>query len=110
MLTLETHEEKSRYLQDLFQRTYLKDVLERHNIQNDAAILDNLLDVVASSVGSLTNPTKLSNTFLSEKKIRINSTTITNYLGYFEEAFLISKANRYDPVSYTHLDVYKRQI
>jgi predicted AAA+ superfamily ATPase len=113
VLTLETHEEKSRYLQDLFQRTYLKDVLERHNILNDAAILDNLLDVVASSVGSLTNPTKLSNTFLSEKKIRINSTTITNYLGYFEEAFLISKANRYDlkgkkylqtPVKYYYTD------
>ena len=113
-LTLETHEEKSRYLRDLFQRTYLKDVLERHNIQNDTAILDILLDIVASSVGSLTNPTKLAHTFLSERKIRINSTTIANYLRYFEEAFLISKAKRYDvkgkkyiqtPAKYYYTDI-----
>ncbi|MGI6334637.1 MAG: ATP-binding protein [Saccharofermentanales bacterium] len=96
VLKLQSHEEKSQYLRDLFQRTYLKDVVERHNIQNDAMILDDLLDIIASSIGSLTNPTKLSNTFLSEKKIRINSTTIANYLRYFEEAFLISKAKRYN--------------
>ena len=113
VLKLQSHEEKSQYLRDLFQRTYLKDVLERHNIQNDAMILDDLLDIIASSISSLTNPTKLSNTFLSEKKIRINSTTIANYLGYFEEAFLISKAKRYNvkgrryiqsPVKYYYAD------
>ena len=95
-LTLSTHEEKSRYLRDLVTRTYLKDVVERHEIQNDTAILEDLLNIAASSVGSLTNPTKLANTFDSEKHVKISSTTIDKYLGYFIEAFLISKAERYD--------------
>ena len=95
-LTLSSHEEKSRYLRDLFTGTYLKDVVERHAIQNDTEVLEDLLNVVASAVGSLTNPTKLSNTFESEKHIKISSTTIDKYLGYFADAFLISKAERYD--------------
>lgn len=93
---LETHEEKSRYLKDLFDRTYIKDVLERHEIKNDAAVLSILLDILASGIGSLTNPTKLSNTFKSERQIAIGSETIEKYIGYFEEAFLIEKAVRYD--------------
>lgn len=95
-LSLSSHEEKSRYLQDLVTRTYLKDVLERHFIQNDQAVLADLLNITASAIGSLTNPLKLSNTFNSEKRIRISSNTIDKYLGYFIEAFLISKAARYD--------------
>ena len=94
--SLETHEEKSRYLKDLFDRTYIKDVLERHEIKNDAAMLSILLDILASGIGSLTNPTKLSNTFKSERQIAIGSETIEKYIGYFEEAFLIEKAVRYD--------------
>lgn len=110
----ETHEEKSKYLRDLFQRTYLKDVIERHNIQNDKDILEDLLRIIASAIGSLTNPTKLSNTFLSEKGRKISSTTIDLYLGYFIDAFLISKSNRYDvkgkkymqtPLKYYYTDV-----
>lgn len=94
--SLETHEEKSRYLKDLFDRTYIKDVLERHEIKNDAAVLSILLDILASGIGSLTNPTRLSNTFKSERQISIGSETIEKYIGYFEEAFLIEKAVRYD--------------
>lgn len=94
--SLETHEEKSRYLKDLFDRTYIKDILERHEIKNDAAVLSILLDILASGIGSLTNPTKLSNTFKSERQIAIGSETIEKYIGYFEEAFLIEKAVRYD--------------
>jgi predicted AAA+ superfamily ATPase len=94
--SLETHEEKSRYLKDLFDRTYLKDVLERHEIKNDAAVLSILLDILASGIGSLTNPTKLANTFKSERQIAIGSETIEKYIGYFKEAFLIEKAVRYD--------------
>ena len=94
--SLETHEEKSRYLKDLFDRTYIKEVLERHEIKNDAAVLSILLDILASGIGSLTNPTKLSNTFKSERQIAIGSETIEKYIGYFEEAFLIEKAVRYD--------------
>lgn len=94
--SLETHEEKSRYLKDLFDRTYIKDVLERHEIKRDAAVLSILLDILASGIGSLTNPTRLSNTFKSERQIAIGSETIEKYIGYFEEAFLIEKAVRYD--------------
>ena len=94
--SLESHKEKSRYLKDLFNRTYLKDVLERHKIKNDTDVLDILLDVLASGIGSLTNPSKLANTFKSERKIGIGSETIEKYIGYFEESFLIEKAVRYD--------------
>ena len=94
--SLESHEEKSRYLKDLFDRTYIKDVLERHEIKNDTEVLDILLDVLASGIGSLTNPSKLANTFKSERQIGIGSETIEKYIGYFEESFLIGKAVRYD--------------
>ena len=95
-LSMETHEEKSRYLSDLFERTYIKDVLERHDIKNDTEVLDILLDVLASGIGSLTNPSKLANTFKSERGISIGSETIEKYIGYFEESFLIEKVQRYD--------------
>ena len=94
--SLESHEEKSRYLKDLFGRTYIKDVLERHEIKNDTEVLDILLDVLASGIGSLTNPSKLANTFKSERQIGIGSETIEKYIGYFEESFLIEKVVRYD--------------
>lgn len=96
VFSLLTHDEKSQYLRDLFKRTYIKDVVERHYIQNDAAVLEDLLNITASAVGSLTNPTKLSKTFLSEKQIKISSATIDKYLDYFVDAFLIYRANRYD--------------
>ena len=95
-LTLSSHEQKSLYLRDLFTRTYLKDVVERHSIQNDTMVLEDLLNIIASAVGSLTNPTKLSNTFDSEKHLKISSATIDKYLDYFADAFLLSKAVRYD--------------
>ena len=60
---LDSHEERSRYLRDLFESTYLRDVLERHAVKNDKEILEILLNVLASDIGSLTNPSKLSNTF-----------------------------------------------
>ena len=113
-LTLASHEQKSQYLRDLFTRTYLRDVVERHSIQNDTEVLEDLLNIIASSIGSLTNPTKLSNTFASEKHLKISSATIDRYLSYFSDAFLISKAERYDikgkqyihtPVKYYFTDV-----
>ena len=112
--SMETHEEKSRYLRDLFSRTYIKDVLERHQVKNGAEILEILLNVLASGIGSLTNPSRLSNTFESERHIRIAPDTIDTYIGYFMEAFLIHKAERYDvkgrkyiktPVKYYYSDV-----
>ena len=94
--TLESHEEKSRYLKNLFYRTYIKDVLERHEIKNNTEVLDILLDVLASGIGSLTNPSKLANSFKSERQIGIGSETIEKYIGYFVESFLVEKAARYD--------------
>ena len=111
--TMESHEERSRYLRDLFNRTYIKDVLECHQINNDEEILEILLNVLASGIGSLTNPSRLSNTFESERHIRIAPDTIDKYIGFFMEAFLIQKAERYDvkgrkyiktPVKYYYSD------
>ncbi len=95
-LELDTHEKKSRYLRELFERTYIKDVLERHKINNGVEVLDILLDVLASGVGSLTNPSRLSNTFKSERGISVAPDTIDKYIGYFEDSYLIQKAVRYD--------------
>ena len=95
-LTMDSHEDKSRYLRELFERTYIKDILERHKIRNNTEVLDVLLDVIASGIGSLTNPTRLSNTFASERQIKVASDTIDTYLKYFSDAFLLRKAERYD--------------
>ena len=117
--TMSTHEERSRYLHDLFSRTYMKDVLERHRIKNDAEVLEILLNVLASGIGSLTNPSKLANTFDSERHMRIAPDTIDTYIGYFTEAFLLQKAERYDvkgrkyiktPVKYYYSDVGLRNV
>lgn len=96
VLTLDTHEKKSAYLRNLFERTYIRDVLERHRILNETDVLEDLLNILSSSVGSLTNPTKLSNTFATEKHIRINEQTISTYIDYFVDAFILHKALRYD--------------
>jgi hypothetical protein len=96
IMSLLTHKEKSDYLQNLFKNTYMKDVIERHQIRNDKQILDDLVNIISSAVGSLTNPKKLSDTFKSTKGISISSTTIDTYLEYFEEAFIIDVARRYD--------------
>lgn len=96
ILNLETFEEKSKYLKDLFEETYIKDIVERNRINNSEEVLEVLLDFISSSIGSLTNPLKLSNRFSSEKKINISSNTISKYLSYFEEAFIIYSAKRFD--------------
>ena len=93
---LASHEEKSRYLRDLFKRTYIKDVLERHQIKNDAEVLEILLNILASGVGSLTNPNRISNTFESERQLCVAPATVDAYIGYFMDAYLIQKAERYD--------------
>lgn len=96
VLSLSSHKEKSDYLQGLFSKIYLKDVFERNNVKNDALVLEDLLNYLSSSIGSLTNPTNLARTFASEKNIRISNYTIDKYIGYFEDSFLVEKAERYD--------------
>ena len=114
VMARQTHEEKSKYLKDLFDRTYLTDVVERHRILNDKEVLEELLNIVASAIGSLTNPTKLSKTYKSVKNKSITPTTISTYLDYFVNAFILNKAYRYDikgkkyidtPLKYYYCDV-----
>ena len=96
VLEMDTFEEKSRYLKGLFEETYIKDIIDRKKIKNSEEVLEVLLDVVSSAVGSLTNPLKLSNRYASEKKINISNNTISKYLTYFEEAYVLYAAKRYD--------------
>lgn len=109
-----TPEEKSKYLKDLFAGTYIKDVLERYSITRERADLEELLNVISSSVGSLTNPLNLANAFNSLKHKKISPNTISSYLEYFKDAFLIDSALRYDikgkryintPLKYYFVDV-----
>ncbi|HHU53342.1 MAG TPA: ATP-binding protein [Clostridiaceae bacterium] len=92
---IKTDEEKSAYLKDLFQHTYFKDIVERYKIQR-VDILDSLVSILASSIGSLTNPKKIHDTFKSEGENELSINTIHSYLSYLEEAFIVDKANRYD--------------
>ena len=96
VLEMDTFEEKSRYLKGLFEETYIKDIIDRKQIKNSEEVLEVLLDFVSSTVGSLTNPLKLSNRYALEKKINISNNTISKYLTYFEEAYVLYAAKRYD--------------
>lgn len=95
VLALETEKKKLDYLTHLFESVYLIDILERHHIKNKAEF-EELVRIIASGIGAPTNPTKLSNTFKSVKKVTINSVTIDRYLSYLQDAFLIEKAIRFD--------------
>ena len=94
-MQLQSDDEKSSYLKQLFRETYLRDIKERHNVRNDMA-LETILDIMSSSVGSLTNPSKLERTFNSLSHTTLSSATIKEYLSYLEDAFLIHRAMRFD--------------
>lgn len=90
-----TDEDKANYLKNIFEETYIKDIKERNNVRNDAE-LEELLNILASSIGSLTNPKKLSDTFRSVKQVSVHPDTIKKYVDYFVDSFLIDQAKRYD--------------
>ncbi len=94
-LSMETVADKAKYLTSLFDTTYLADIINRHNLRGNVEI-NELTDVLASSIGSLTNPLKLSNTFASTKNVKLSANTISSYLNYLQDAFLIERAVRYD--------------
>ena len=94
ILSRKTDELKSGYLTNLCQELYLKDIENRHNLRGDN-VMSALLNILASAVGSLTNPTKLANTF-SSNGMPVSDKTIGTYIGYLLDAFFISKAERYD--------------
>lgn len=95
LLGIENEEDKSNYLRDIFKETYIKDILERNDVRNPVE-MEELLDYLASAIGGLTNPKKLADTFKTVKNVSVHPDTIKTYLDYFEDSFLISKANRYD--------------
>lgn len=88
-------EDKVAFLKSLFEETYISDIVGRHHVRNRAE-LEDLLNILSSAIGSLTNPAKLSDTFKSLKRKTISPTTLQNYLGYFCDAFLIDRAMRWD--------------
>lgn len=95
ILSMETVEDKIEYLTSLFQKVYLSDIVERNKVRNKDE-LDELVDILASAIGSLTNPSKLAKTFRSVKGKAISDKTLKNYIDYLIDAFLISKAKRFD--------------
>ena len=118
LLMCRTDQQKIQYLDSLFKETYIKDIVNRNAIRN-TDVLEDVLNIVASSVGSLTNPNKLSNSFKTLKNINVAPNTIKEYLDYCIDSFLIQKAYRYDvkgkkyidtPLKYYFTDIGLRNI
>ena len=116
--TLKTEQQKSRYLNSLFLETYFIDILERNKFQ-DTAKLENLIDILSSSIGSLTNPKRIADTFQSTLHVSISETTVKKYLDALENAFLIKGVKRYDirgrkyigtPLKYYFEDIGLRNV
>ncbi|EET62064.1 hypothetical protein BRYFOR_05727 [Marvinbryantia formatexigens DSM 14469] len=94
-VTMKTEEQKINYLTNLFKETYLKDIIERHHIEKKQE-LEDLVNILASAIGSLTNPPRIEATFKSVIQSTISLNTIRQYIEYLEDAFIINKANRYN--------------
>lgn len=95
ILSYDSDEQKVRFLKTLFDETYIKDIKDRYDIRKDDD-LEELIDIMASDIGALTNPNKLANTFRSEKKSAISYDTVKDYIDYLCDSFLIEKSTRYD--------------
>lgn len=118
LLEIENKEDKAEYLRAICSETYIKDILDRNDVRNPLE-LEELLDYLASSIGGLTNPKKLSDTFKSVKNISIHPDTVKSYIDYFEDSFLIAKAQRYNvkgkkyinsPYKYYFTDIGLRNV
>ncbi len=95
VVLLDTDEQKSEFLKSLMEHTYKKDIVDRYKIRN-TEVLDELLNVLASSIGGLTNPTKLANSFESVKHEKVGNKTISSYIEYLCDSFIMERASRYD--------------
>ena len=100
---METAEEKVTFLKSVFEETYLRDIKDRYNIAREEE-LETLLDIIASTVGSLTNPHKLENTFASLNHSDLSAVTIKKYLDYMCDSFLVERASRYDVKGRKYID------
>lgn len=118
VLNISSPEQKVAFLKSLFEETYISDIIGRHNVRNKAE-LEDLLNIISSAIGSLTNPEKLSKTFKSVKNKNISSNTIKRYIEYLSDSFLIDTAYRYDikgrkyigsPVKYYFNDMGLRNV
>ena len=101
--TFTTPDQKITFLKSLFEETYISDIVGRHNIRNKAE-LEDLLNILSSVIGSLTNPEKLSATFRTVKKKKISNSTIKRYIDYLCDSFLIDSAIRYDVKGKKYID------
>lgn len=99
----ESHEEKVEMLEALLENVYMRDIVERYKIRN-TEVIDELLSILASSIGGLTNATKLANTFVSVRHENVSRNTIVKYIDYICESFLLEKANRYDIKGKRYID------
>lgn len=99
----ESHEEKVEMLEALLENVYMRDIVERYKIRN-TEVLDELLNILASSIGGLTNATKLANTFVSVRHENVSRNPIVKYIDYICESFLLEKANRYDIKGKRYID------
>ena len=104
LTSLTDEQEKREYLIKLIDKVYIDDIVDRNKIRKDSAILGDLLNVIASSIGSLASPNKLANTFNSKQSLKLSHNTIANYLDYFVDSFLISKVKRYDIAGKAYID------
>ena len=95
VVNFQSERQKADYLKNIFANVYLKDVIERNRIQNDTEI-NILVDVLASAIGAPTNPSKIANTFASERQMSYTNKTISQHIDFLADAFLIEKAQRYD--------------
>lgn len=118
ILSYTSEEQKVRFLKTLFDETYIKDIKDRHDIRKDDD-LEELINIMASGIGALTNPNKLANTFRSEKKSVISYDTVKDYIDYLCDSFLIEKSTRYDikgkryinsPYKYYFMDLGLRNV
>ena len=105
---LETEEKKTDYLRGLYETTYLRDVIERNHLRNPEGMKE-LVRVIASDIGSSTNPTRIANTFQSSQGVTIKRDTIKQYIDYLKDSFLIEEALRYDVKGRNYLSTCLRQ-
>ena len=103
VLSIPNPDQKVQFLKSIFEETYISDIVGRHNVRNRAE-LEELIDVLSSAVGSLTNPEKLAATFHSVKRKKISATTLRRYIGYLRDSFLIDGARRYDVKRKRYID------
>ena len=93
--SLHTEKAKKQYLRSVFEATYLKDVIDRNNLRNPEG-MRHLIQVLASDIGSCTNPTKIANTFRTNEQLTLTANTVSDYIQHLEDAFIINEAQRYD--------------